>query len=255
MTIAFSWQRTKKFRNLTASTTTTMNSFLSLFRDVLGLVYPDLCVTCGRQLPYGVPFICNKCRYDIPRTGFHKEKDNPVAQTFWGRVPVEYAAALFYYTKGSKYRKLIHVIKYHGRKELGYEMGKTYGRELVSTPFSETDLIVPVPLHPQKIRKRGFNQSEWIGKGLADSLGKPIVTDTLYRAVNTRTQTRKSRLERWHNVKNVFKLRSVDPFRNRHVLLVDDVVTTGATLESCASVLTACSNTSVSIVTLGYATL
>jgi len=232
-----------------------MNYVLSLFRDLLGLVYPDVCVTCGKHLPSGIRFICNKCRYDMPRTDFHKEEVNAVAQIFWGRVPVKHAASLFYYTKGSRYRRLIHVIKYQGRKDLGYEMGRIYGHELIKSPFSETDMVVPVPLHPRKIRKRGFNQSEWIGKGLAEALQKPMVTRELYRAVNTRTQTRKTRLERWQNVENVFKLRSVDVFRNRHVLLVDDVVTTGATLESCAAVLTGCANTTVSIATLGYASL
>lgn len=191
----------------------------------------------------------------MPRTGFHVEQDNPVEQIFWGRVPVKHAASMFYYTKGSRYQRLIHVIKYHGKKELGYEMGRIYGREMVNSPFSEAGVIVPVPLHSRKKRKRGFNQSEWIGKGLAESLQKPMITNQLYRAVNTRTQTRKSRLERWENVENVFKIRSVDAFRNRHVLLVDDVVTTGATLESCAGVLTGCTGTSVSIVTLGYAAL
>ena len=232
-----------------------MNFFLSLFKDILGLVYPDLCVTCGSHLPPGIRFVCNRCRHDMPRTGFHVEHDNPVEQIFWGRVPVEHAASLFYYMKGSRYQKLIYVMKYHGKKELGYEMGKIYGRELVNSPFSEAGMVVPVPLHPRKVRKRGFNQSEWIGKGLAESLQVPMVTNQLYRAVNTKTQTRKSRLERWQNVENVFRLRSVDPFRNRHVLLVDDVVTTGATLESCANVLTGCAGTSVSIITLGYATL
>lgn len=207
------------------------------------------------QLPAGIRFICNKCRYNIPRTGYHKEQDNPVEQIFWGRVRVNHAASLFYYTKGSRYQKLIHVIKYHGNKDLGYEMGKIYGRELAHTPFSKADLIVPVPLHPVKIRKRGFNQSEWIGKGLAEALQKPMVVNTLYRAVNTRSQTRKTRIERWKNVENVFRLRSVEAFRNRHVLLVDDVVTTGSTLESCTNVITGCANASVSIVTLGYAKL
>lgn len=232
-----------------------MNFILSLLKDTVGLIYPDVCVTCGSHLPSGIRFICTKCRYDMPRTGFHREQDNPVAQIFWGRVPVRQAASLFYYTKGSRYQRLIHVIKYHGRKELGYEMGKLYGRELMDSPFFEAGVIVPVPLHPRKIRKRGFNQSEWIGMGLAESLQKPMISNDLYRAVNTRTQTRKTRLERWKNVEHVFRLRSVDAFRNRHILLVDDVVTTGATLESCANVLMKCSNTSVSIVTLGYATI
>ncbi|MBS3769952.1 MAG: ComF family protein [Bacteroidales bacterium] len=232
-----------------------MKPFLSLYRDILGLIYPDVCVTCGSHLPSGIRFICIKCRHDMPRTDFHLEQGNPVEQIFWGRVPLQHAASMFYYIKGSRYQKLIYIMKYHGNKELGYEMGKIYGRLLIGTSFSQAGVIVPVPLHPRKMRKRGFNQSEWIGKGLAESLQIPMITKHLYRSVNTKTQTRKSRLERWQNVENVFKIRSVDAFRNRHVLLVDDVVTTGATLESCAGLLTGCTGTSVSVLTLGYATL
>jgi ComF family protein len=232
-----------------------MKAVLNLLEDMLGLIYPNICVTCGKHLPYGMPFVCPGCRYGLPRTGFHRERENPVEQIFWGRTPIQYAAALFYYTKGSRYQKLIHVMKYHGKKELGYEMGKIYGRDLLNSPFSEIEMIVPVPLHSSKKRKRGYNQSEWIGMGLAESLEKPLVDNILYRSVKTKTQTRKSRHERWKNVENVFRLRDIDPLRNRHILLVDDVITTGATLESCANVLSRCTNTSVSVVALGYATL
>lgn len=230
-----------------------MNFLVSLFEDTLGLIYPEVCITCGKHLPSGFRFVCPRCQYDIPRTNFHNERENAVEQIFWGRIPVRYAASMFYYTKGSRYQKLIHVMKYQGKKEIGYELGKIYGQDLMQSPFFDIDLIVPVPLHPRKKRKRGYNQSEWIGMGLGEVLQKPLIANNLYRAVNTNTQTQKNRFERWKNVENVFRLKSVDSIRNRHILLVDDVITTGATLESCVHVLSKCSNTSVSIVTLGYA--
>jgi len=174
---------------------------------------------------------------------------------FWGRVRLEHAAAWFHYTKGSRYPVLIHALKYMGRRELGYELGRLYAHELDDTFVYETTVIVPVPLHRRKKRQRGYNQSEWIGRGLAQVLNKPLQTNNLCRVHYTKTQTRKSRLERWQNVKNVFRLRQPQLLEGQHVLLVDDVVTTGATLEACADVLLLCPGTRVSVLALGYANL
>ncbi len=224
-----------------------------VMRDLFGLVYPNVCVTCGKPLPRGCLYLCPGCLYRLPRTHFHKDRDNPLAMTFWGRVPIEHAAAWFQYTKGSLYPRLIYVMKYSGRRDIARVMGRFYAAELKDSPLDETHLIVPIPLHPRKERKRGYNQSEWIGRGLSEGLDKPLECNLLRRTVNTRTQTKKSRLERWKNVENVFRVAKPDALQHKHVLLVDDVVTTGATLESATVTLLQIPGVRVSIAALAYA--
>ena len=229
-----------------------MNRVVSLLEDLLGLVYPNVCLACGKSLPPRVRYMCPACLYDLPRTYFHKDADNPLAMTFWGRVRLEHAAAWFYYFRGSRYPHLIHTMKYAGRKEIGYELGRMYALELEGSGLAEADLLIPVPLHPRRQRKRGFNQSEWIGRGIAETMKIPLDAGNLYRAVNTKTQTRKTRLERWQNVEHVFRIRNPHELAGKHLLLVDDVVTTGATVEACAGTLLGCEDTRVSVAALGY---
>lgn len=177
-----------------------------------------------------------------------------MAQLFWGRVRIEAAAACYYFERGSKCRKILHQIKYRGKKELALFLGTLYGKELsISGCFTDTDLLIPVPLHPYREKQRGFNQSEWFARGLAKSLGKKVVKDVLVRFAGTETQTNKSRIGRWENVENSFKLYLDDKIINKHILLVDDVVTTGATLESCASLLMTRPGVRISILTIAYA--
>jgi ComF family protein len=195
-----------------------------------------------------------KCWLDLPVTNFHLDPDNNVARLFWGRVKIEQATAFFYYRKGSRYQQLIHFIKYRGLKELGYEAGIRLG-DLLSTAvrFNSSELIVPVPLHPKREKNRGFNQSEWIARGIAVSFNHPVVSDNLYRQVYNPTQTRKDRYGRWQNVEGIFMVRDPGRFEGRHILLVDDVITTGSTLEACASAILKIPGTSVSIATLAVA--
>lgn len=198
--------------------------------------------------------MCFECWQDLPVTNFHLRPDNKVAQLFWGRVNITMATAFFSYKKGSKYQQLIHFTKYKGLKELGYETGKKFAYHLLESPeFAKIDVIMPVPLHPKKEKKRGYNQSEWIARGIAEVLKKPIDTKTLYRRVFTLTQTNRNRYERWQNVETVFGITNPKGIENKHVLLVDDVVTTGATLEACAIHLLKQPATEVSIATLAYA--
>ncbi|MFO8236036.1 MAG: ComF family protein [Bacteroidales bacterium] len=220
--------------------------------DFINLIFPETCIACGGELPPKEKYLCPHCLLDLPKTNYHKEPENPVEQIFWGRIPIQYATSYFFYTKGSRYQRLIHEMKYNGKKNIGYELGGKMGNELKSSPFSEVDYIVPVPLHKKKLRKRGFNQSEWIGKGMAEKLNKPLSTDILYRAEYTDSQTKKSKYERWLNVEKVFKLKDKFTFRNKHILLVDDILTTGATLEACANTILETKNTSISIATLGF---
>ncbi len=225
-----------------------------LIEDFINLFYPKLCAACGAHLLQQEKFICTQCLYNLPKTNYHHIKENPVEQVFWGRVDITAATAYFLFEKESRFAKIIHQLKYRGMKEIGIEMGKIFGAELKETSrFNKVDLIIPVPLHWKKQKKRGYNQSEFIASGIAESMGKPIDTNTLYRAVETETQTRKSRYERWENVENIFRLKSVDIITGKHILLIDDVITTGATLESCAITLLNEKDTKVSIATLAMA--
>jgi ComF family protein len=225
-----------------------------LHRDFFNLLYPPLCAACKKVLVKQEKHICLNCLYNLPKTNFHLDINNPMEQLFWGRVVIKAAAAFYYFEKGSKCRKILHQVKYSGYKELALFLGTIYGRELSLTArFSCTDMLIPVPLHYSRQKKRGFNQSEWFAMGLAEGLQKNMCSDILVRFVGAETQTNKSRTERWENVENIFRVRDPEKIENKHIILVDDVVTTGATLESCAEVLLKNSGVSLSIVTLAYA--
>ena len=231
-----------------------MNTLKQGLSDVLELFFPSLCICCGERLIPHEKYVCFSCWSDLPVTNFHKDKENKVAQLLWGRTKIENATAFFSYKKGSRYQQILHFTKYKGLKELGYETGKKFGFALQqSKDFKRVDVIVPVPLHPKKRKKRGYNQSFWIAKGIADALNKPIIAENLFRKTYTSTQTRKNRFERWMNVEGIFEIKDSKEFENIHVLLVDDVITTGSTLEACAFPLLQIAETKVSIATLAYA--
>lgn len=227
-----------------------------LFRyinDFFNLFFPDLCVACNSHLVNQENLICTKCLYNLPKTMFHVDENNPVAKLFWGRTKVEFATAFFHFNKGSKYQGMMHKFKYHNCKEIGFVLGKYFGTSIKDSNFNKIDIIIPVPLHKSKLKKRGYNQSEWIAKGMSESLSKPIDSNTLIRKIATETQTRKSRFERWKNVDNIFGIQNADHIKGKHILLVDDVVTTGSTLEACANAILEIENTKVSIATLAVA--
>ncbi len=224
------------------------------YKAILDLFYPTLCVTCGNRLVTQEKFLCFDCWLDLPVTNFHFDKENKVAKLFWGRVEIENGTAFFAYNKGSNYQHLMHFIKYKGLKELGFETGRRFGLALSeSEDFNSIDVIVPVPLHPKKQKQRGYNQSEWIARGIAGALNKPVSADNLKRSLHTSSQTRKTRYERWENVDNIFEVTDQREFSGKHILLVDDVVTTGSTLESCAIQLLKTEGAKVSIATLAFA--
>jgi ComF family protein len=213
-------------------------------------------MVCHSDLAEAESVICTSCLYHIPRTKYWFDPENPVAKIFWGRVLVENACSFFFFTKGSRYRKLLHYLKYNGKREVGFVLGKEFGNELSKSDFyRDIDFIVPVPLHPKRLKQRGYNQAEEIAKGLEESMGKPISTDNLIRAEYTETQTRKTRTERVKNVSKAFKLAKPEELIGKHILIVDDVVTTGATLEECAVTILQAQDVKVSIVTLAYASL
>ena len=230
-----------------------MNLFTQYLNDFFNLFFPDLCIVCNSHLVNQEELICTKCLYNLPKTNYHKEIENPVSQLFWGRTKVEYATGFFTFSKGSKYQGMMHKFKYHGNKEIGYVLGKTFGNQLRNSVFNQIDIIIPVPLHKSKLKKRGYNQSEWIAKGLSETIKKPLDIKSFIRSVATETQTRKSRFERWKNVEKIFKVTNENALKGHHILLVDDVVTTGSTLEACANAILEIKDTKVSIAALAVA--
>lgn len=230
--------------------------FTRIFTDFFRLFYPNICQLCHRDLAKSESVICTSCLYHIPRTHYWLEKENPVAKIFWGRAYIENACSFFFFSKGSKYRKLLHQLKYNGRQDIGIMLGQEFGRELKQVEeYSKIDYIVPVPLHAKRFKQRGYNQAECIARGLAVSLMKPVITNNLLRIEYTETQTLRSRAERMKNVQNAFKVNNPSLLVGKHILLVDDVITTGATLEVCSSTLLAVEEVKVSVVTLAYTSL
>jgi ComF family protein len=197
--------------------------------------------------------MCLKCVSDIPRTRFHDDPQNIVSQLFWGRTQIEQATAFYYFRKGSKYQRLIHELKYKSKQEIGIMIGSLFGTELKQTNYTHVDVIIPVPLHKSKLKLRGYNQSDFLCQGLSEALNKPVIKKCLVREVATDTQTRRSRYSRWENVEGIFNVVDPDLIKHKHVLLVDDVVTTGATLEACSNAILKVTGTKVSIATMAVA--
>ena len=222
--------------------------------DFINLMFPDLCVVCGVNLQKNEHQLCLTCLHDIPRTNYHLIVDNPIERKFWGKVPIHRATSYFFFQKGSSFQKLLHILKYQGNKEIGELLGKYAAMDLLDSPdFDSVDLIIPVPLHPQKYRLRGYNQSEWIGKGISDILNKPVNTTSLQRIRENTTQTQKSVYERYENTEGIFQLCNKTELEGKHVLLIDDVLTTGSTLEACIVALLDAPGIKISVFTLAVA--
>lgn len=220
----------------------------------ISLLFPRCCVVCGRPLAKGEECICAMCNINLPRTNYHLQKDNPVEQLFWGKIPLERATSFFFYRKGSDFRQILHQLKYGGQKEIGAIMGRYMASELSASGFFQgIDVIIPVPLHKRKQRIRGYNQSEWIARGISAVTGICIDTEVIVRQKHTETQTRKSAFERWENVDGIFALHHADSLKGKHVLVVDDVLTTGATTVACASRLVEIEGVRISVLTLAVA--
>jgi ComF family protein len=226
----------------------------SFIDDFISLLYPRVCAACGNSLFKNEEVICTFCLYHLPKTNYHLMDDSPLDKVFWGRAQLAQTAALYNFQKKGKVQHLIHQLKYKGRMDVGVYMGKILGADLVKTEaFQDITKVIPVPLHPAKQRKRGYNQSEQIAIGLAKAMNIEMDATSFVRTFNTETQTRKSRFARWENVKEIFKVTTPDELANRHILLVDDVITTGATLESAAHILLAIEGVKLSVACIGFA--
>ncbi len=220
----------------------------SFFQPLLALLYPELCPACGQLLTSDEQTICLSCRFLLPRTGYEKVHDNPIARMFWGRTHLHAATACFFFAKQGRVQHLIHELKYRSNKEAGLFLGEEMAKEMAASEiFSGIDYLVPVPLHPKKLRTRGYNQSEVLAMGMLKNIHAQLSTDNLVRAVATDTQTKKSREARWKNVKDIFVLKNPAMFEGKHILLIDDVVTTGSTIEACANVLADVSAIKISV--------
>jgi len=206
--------------------------------DFFNLIFPKLCNACSEPLLKGEKVVCTKCLTTLPKTNFHLDNQNSVFKVFWGRTDIKMAASFYYFSKKGKVQQLLHGLKYKGAKEIGQFIGKIYGFELKQSPyFKKIDFIIPVPLHPKKFKKRGYNQSEYFAQGLSNTMNISVNTNCLIRNMNSETQTKKSRYNRWENVGEIFEIKDEQTIKNKSVLLVDDVITTGATIEACAKVL------------------
>lgn len=227
--------------------------FRTIKEALLHLVYPHCCAGCGSDVLSNDQHLCLKCHSLLPATQFHHYPNNPIEKIFWGRLPLKGATAQYYFTKDSLMQELMHQFKYTPDRELGHYLGVLMGRAFADTHrFSRIDALVPLPLFAAREKKRGFNQAAVLCDGIASVLQKPVLEDVVYRTTSTESQTRKSRVERWQNMEGRFALAKEHLLRQKHVLLVDDVVTTGATLESCGNTLLQAEGLALSIATLCY---
>jgi len=208
------------------------------FRDFVSLFFPTHCLACGENLVKGEEAICTHCLLELPETDHHVNSDNALLNRMAYRIPIRYGMACYKFTKNGRVQRLLHALKYKGYPEIGTRLGRVFGERLRDTgSYDNFDMILPVPLHVTRLRKRGYNQSAKFGEGLAEKLMIPCSDQTLARKQKTETQTMKSRASRWENMANIFSVVMPEAVKGKSILLVDDVITTGSTIEACAMAL------------------
>ena len=228
---------------------------ISFWHRLLDLISPRLCVVCGQRLTVSEEIICSKCNLHLPRTGFQKDPyENEMAKLFWHQIPIERATALFYYEAHSETANILYELKYKNHPEIGEVMGRLMARELQTSGFFDgIDGIVPIPLARKRQRQRGYNQSLEIARGVSEITGLPIYNKVARRNAFEGSQTSKGRWERNENVEGVFEVKDISAIQGKHLLIIDDVVTTGATVIACAKELCKGGNVKVSVISLGFA--
>ena len=217
------------------------------------LLYPDLCVACQKDLPVRDSCFCFRCRLKNVPFDLSSPEENDFARRLWGRLPMEWGIAAFHFTRKSPIHKALHQLKYHNKPEIGQVIGRELGRRLTTAGLNGLDGIVPVPLHPRKERERGYNQSAVFAQGLSETMHIPVFGKSLLRRSYTSSQTKKKRMERFENVGDVFEVENQQVIKGKRLLLVDDVLTTGATLEMCGQALLQVPGTSISLATIAIA--
>jgi ComF family protein len=231
-----------------------LNFKANILSPLAHLFYPHVCTGCGSDLLEEDNLLCLKCINDLPHTNFAMHTGNPVEKIFWGRLPLTAAMSEFYFAKGTLIQTLIHQFKYKGNKDVGMYLGAIIGRSLLSNNrFKQIDVLVPLPLFAEKEFKRGFNQATILCDGISEVTNIPVLKNNVVRKRFTETQTKKHRTERWENVASSFQVQNPKELKNKHALLIDDVVTTGATLEACGAEILKVEGSRLSIATLAFA--
>ncbi|MGP1436676.1 MAG: ComF family protein [Phocaeicola sp.] len=227
---------------------------MTIWTNLWDLFFPRPCVICGKPLLQMENFVCLHCLSNLPLTNLHLQKDNEIEKNFWGKMPIERATSYLYYSKGGDVRNLLYELKYYGNKEIGRFLGHCMANSIsLSGFFDGIDFIVPIPLHPKREKERGYNQSEWLAKGIADITHFPIHKEVLIRSSYSTTQTHKTRIERFESMRDMFKCIHPEVLKDKHILLVDDVLTTGATLVAASDAMAGVGGLRISVLTLALA--
>lgn len=224
---------------------------MQFLKDIFNIFFPNYCLACDTTLQRFESFMCTHCRHDLALTYFTNETNNKLERSFYGRIKINEATALFYYEKHHKAQELIHLLKYKNQQQIGVFLGNWMAKEILnSNRFKTIDCIVPVPLHPKKIQRRGFNQLDKFGKRLSHHLKVPYINKVLIKKYSSHSQTQKGRFARLKNTQEIFSLQQEQQLNNKHILLIDDVITTGATMEACYDKLILIKGVSISILTI-----
>ena len=243
-----------EFSRVTFHDSEQMNFQSNILSPLKHLFYPHVCTGCGSDLLEENNLLCLHCINDLPHTHFAMHANNPVEKIFWGRLSITSAMSEFYFTKGTLIQTLIHQFKYKSNIDVGLYLGAIMGNSFLnSNRFNRIDALIPLPLNAEKEFKRGYNQATILCNGMSTIMGVPVITNNVIRKRYTETQTKKHRVERWENVESSFGINDPSALKNKHILLVDDVVTTGATLEACGTEIVKTEGTKLSIATLAYA--
>ncbi|RED50620.1 ComF family protein [Seonamhaeicola aphaedonensis] len=222
-----------------------------MFQPLINLFFPKVCYACLNFLNDNEDTICVSCRHDLPITNFHFDNDQSIKKVLYGRANIENGTALFRFEKQGLVQKLLHGLKYKGYEPVGFTLGNWLGGELKEiAAYQNIDVVIPVPLHKNKLRKRGYNQVAKFGKQIALALNAVYTDNVLVKITNTKSQTKKTRLARWKDSNELFALKNMSSIENKHILLVDDIITTGATIEACALVLNQANNIKISVATM-----
>ncbi|MBP2831324.1 ComF family protein [Aquimarina sp. U1-2] len=222
-----------------------------MLRDLAYLFYPIHCAACNNALYRNEKLLCTTCRHELPLGNFHTINAKKIEKVFYGRVKIENAASLFIFEKGSLVQNLIHNLKYKGREEIGEELGKWLGEKLYTNKnYHEIDAVIPVPLHKKRLRERGYNQVEKFGKEIAKKLKTAYIDTVLKKNTYHKKQSKHNKSTRWANTSETFDLQNTSLLENKHILVVDDIITTGATIESCIELLSSIPNVKISVATM-----
>jgi len=224
------------------------------FDDFLHLFFPNICLACEDSLHRGENIICTNCYFNMPLCKYEDKLDNPMAKKFWGKIKFEGAYAYLNFTRKGRVQSLMHRLKYKGEKDVGILLGELMADQMISRKdYSGFDAIIPVPLHRKKYVKRGYNQSECIARGLSNVLNTPVDVHLIKRTFHSSTQTKKKRFARWENVEKIFELGNAEAYKGKHLLVVDDITTTGSTMSACAEQILKIPNSKVSVASLAFA--